>query len=167
MNIIRYGTFQEYLMRFQQRVHILIAPPLVVFVFMFIKIENGRFHPGLVKGNELGFIRMLNPPISILLMIAAVLYFTLSSRKIPASPGLRFKLDQYYRAAMIRNYLLEAGLILNLISLGLTGEKIYTGFFGIMLIVFLMGYPNMWRIISTLKLEQRDSDIIFHKEPIE
>jgi hypothetical protein len=167
MNYIKYNNFRDYLMKFQQRVHVLIAPPLLVFVFLFIKIENGRFHPVLLNGDLNYYIRWADTSISIALTLAAILIQLLNVRKISSIQGLRPKLDHFFSVSLFRYYLLETGLVINLVSLGLTAEKLYTGIFGIMLIVFLLGYPAMWRIINALKLSQKDTEIILRMEPIE
>ncbi|HLF33226.1 MAG TPA: hypothetical protein VI583_03245, partial [Cyclobacteriaceae bacterium] len=105
--------------------------------------------------------------ISFVILIASILIFVWVTRRIVRGNDLRSRLDAYCKASLMRDLFLEAIMIANLSGLALTGEKFYAGLSGIILIVFLLGYPNTHRIINTLKLDQKDSDIILSKGAID
>jgi hypothetical protein len=89
------------------------------------------------------------------------------THRMARGKNLRSRLDGYYKASLIRDIFLETILVANLTGLALTGEKFYAGLSGIILIVFLLGYPNTHRIINALKLDPKDSDIILSKGVID
>ncbi len=167
MKIKEYKNFHEFIIKLQQRVHLLLVLPMIIFVYLFIKIENARFHPFLIDSVLLYYTRNTVAVFSFFVIMISLIYYTRKVKQIRPIGKLRTKLNKYYATALTRDYWLTAILILNDIALALTAERFYAGFFGIALIVMLSGYPAHFKIISTLKLSQEESDLAMSKESIE
>lgn len=167
MNKKKYNNFQEFLARLQKRIHIFLSVPVPAFIFLIIRLDNGRIRPRINDHLIALLIRNSFAIISIIILIVSVLIFVWMTHRMARGKNLRSRLDGYYKASLIRDIFLETILVANLTGLALTGEKFYAGLSGIILIVFLLGYPNTHRIINALKLDPKDSDIILSKGVID
>ena len=162
----RYGNFPEFAMKLQGRIHVIIAMPLVLFVYLLIKIENGQLFPGILPAGTHYSLRMIAAAFSISIISMAMIYAWLSTKKARRQVSLRRKLNHYFRISVYRMALMLAAMTVNLTGMALTGERIYAAFFGIVLVSALMGYPSPSRIIHLLGLNEKESDIIYNREPI-
>lgn len=167
MNIKEYRNFSEFIMKLQHRVHLLLALPIIVFVFLFIRIENSQIHPYLIN-RDLRFItRNIIALITFSILIFAMIYFSIRLRKIRSNHKLRLKLNGYFSASLFRDSWLTVVLVIDLIGMGLTAERFYAIFFGVVLIVMLSGYPAHSRIINALKLNREESELAMSQDPID
>ncbi len=159
MKIKEYKNFHEFIIKLQQRVHLLLVLPMIIFVYLFIKIENAQFHPFLIDIDFLYYTRNTVSLLSFFVIAISLIYYTRKVKQIRPIGRLRTKLNQYYSTALVRDYWLTGILMLNDLALALTAERFYAGFFGIALVIMLSGYPAHLRIISTLKLNVKESEL--------
>ena len=162
-----YNNFHEFIIMLQNRVHILLVLPVMLFVYLFIRIENYQFHAFLINRDLRFLIRSSIAVLTFTIILVTLFYFTKRIRKIRKNKGLRPKLDAYYSVSLTRHYWLMAPLIINLAGMALTAERFYVSFFGISLVVMLSGYPAHTRIMNSLELDQEESELAMSKETLD
>jgi hypothetical protein len=145
---------------------VIIGLPLVLFVYLLIKIENGRLYPGIIPHGLHYGLRMSAAAVTFCIIFISGIYTFLSARKARRHANLRLKLNYYFRISVYRISLMLAAMTVNLAGMALTGERIYAAFFGIVLVAALLGYPSPSRIIHLLKLDEKEAEIIYNREPI-
>ena len=162
-----YNNFHEFIIKLQNRVHVLLIFPVMIFVYLFIRIENYRFHAFLINRNLRFLVRSSAALLTFSIIGIIMIYFTVQIRKIRKHEGLRPKLDRYYLVSLTRHYWLMAPLLINLAGMALTAEKFYTSFFGISLVVMLSDYPAHARIMNTLDLDREESELAMSRETLD
>jgi hypothetical protein len=162
-----YNNFHEFIIKLQNRVHVLLILPVMIFVFLFIRIENYQFHAYLINRNLRFMIRSSTALLTLIAIATTLIYFNLRIRKIKKNDRLRSRLDRYFNLALKRDYWLTALLLVNLAGMALTAERIYAGFFGISLVVLLSGYPSHSRIMNALDMNREESELAMSKETLE
>lgn len=167
MDRLNYKNFEEFIQKLQQRVHWLMVAPILAFIFLFIRIENGGFHP--LAGDHAVFnhLRIIAASVSAIVVALALVQFYVRLNRLRHLTGLRDRLDHYFLATRLKDYLITAILVLNLAGMGFTGDRFYTGLFGLTLVILLMGYPGHSRIMTSLKFNQPELDSILNQEIIE
>jgi len=161
-----YINFHDFIMKLQRRVHLLIALPILIFILLFLKIENTSYRPFILDKDLLYLLRTSMFFITIGVIIFSLIYFTVKIKQSGKLPGLRTKLDRYFSFSIIRDYLLTAILVINLTGMILTADRFYVIFFSITLVVMLSGYPSHSRIINALNLNQEETELAMSKEPM-
>ena len=161
-----YNNSQEYINKLTQFVNFLAAFPMLIFIFLFIKIENNDYHPGLLNENTQFFLGILTFVLVSGIISLAILRFTSELKKIRNMDDLRSRLDKYYSAVRNRSYLYEIATIVALAGMALSGEGIYALYYSMALVAFSIGYPTVIKIASQLKLKGEEREIIMKKQDI-
>ena len=167
MKVKKYNNFHDFIINLQHKVHVLLAFPVLAFILLFVRIENSRYHPFISNKDLLYLMRSSMLILTLSIIILSVIYFSFQMNKIRKLTGLRDKLNRYYLVSTIRDYLLATLLVLNLGGMVLTGDRFYTIFFSISLIVMLSGYPSHSRIINSLKLNPEESQKAMSQDTLE
>ena len=88
-----YKNFHEFIILLQNRVHFLLAIPVMLFVYLFIRIENYQFHAFLINRDLRFLVRSSSALLTLVIIVVTLIYFTVRIRKIRKHKGLRPKLD--------------------------------------------------------------------------
>ena len=54
---LRYQVFHEYQARLQKRIHLFLVFPVPVFVFLMIRLDNGRIRPWITSEDFTFYLR--------------------------------------------------------------------------------------------------------------
>ncbi len=165
MKII-YQNSQEYLNKLIQIVNILAAIPMLVFIFLFLKIENNDYIPNILGESSLFFFRFLTFIIVTGIIGIAIFQFRNNLKIVRGMGDLRTKLDNYYIAVRYRSWWYEAATIFALAGMSISGEGIYALFYSMALVAFSISYPSTFKIANNLHLQGEDKEIVLKQKNI-
>lgn len=161
-----YQNSQEFLNKLVQIVNFMAAMPMIIFVFLFIKIENNDYFPDILGVDALFLARITTFILVAGIIGIAVYRFKTEVKAIRDMEDLRSKMDKYYTATKIRCYWYETATVIALMGMALSGEGIYALFYSMTLVAFSIGYPTVLKIANQLRLKGEERNIILKKQDI-
>jgi hypothetical protein len=164
---IKFSNSQEFLNKLQLQINALMAFPMLVLIYFFLRIENNAYNPEILPQETLFFLRI---GILVLILIMVVLGFTSFKRHIDSlnnEMALRDKLELFFSASLTRSYLFEVATILSLAGLILSAEQLYVAYYTLCLVAFSVTYPTLQRINTQLNLKKEEREIILSRKEIE
>ncbi|MBS0000585.1 MAG: hypothetical protein KFF73_16515 [Cyclobacteriaceae bacterium] len=164
---LKFKNSQEYLNKLQMQINLLIALPMLVLIYFFLRIENGLYTPDILPEETIFYLRVGVLFMVVFLVILGVIGFKKSIESLNPEMHLRDKLELFFAASITRSSLFEAATIISLAGLILSGEQIYVGYYTICLVAFSITYPTLQRINKQLKLKNNEREIILSRKEIE
>ncbi len=144
--------------------HLLIAGPLLVFVFLYLESNAGDGRELLVQGEMATVLRYSLPMIIILSAAMSFVMFKRSLQVARNEVGLQNKLSHYFRYSFVKYGMIEFSSIAAVLGLYLTDELIYTVLYVALLMLLSVSRPTVYRICRELKLDGKEKDIVLHKK---
>ena len=102
-------------------------------------------------------------------MVESGIAFVLTKKSLSVFPNddkLKDKLSVYFRISLIKYAILEGATIVSVVGYYLTLSNVYVGFYVVLLMIFSINRPTVYRISRDLKLEGEEKDIVIHKREI-
>jgi len=164
---IKFLNSQEFLNKLQTRINALIAIPMLILIYFFLRIENNSFNPEILSDEMLFYLRLGILFMILVLVILGMINFRRNVGLLKVEMNLRDKLELFFSASIIRSYMFGIATILSLAGLILSAEQIYVGYYTICLVAFSITYPTPHRINKQLKLNKEDREIILSRKKIE
>ena len=164
---MKFSNSQEFLNKLQVQINLLIALPMLILIYFFLRIENNTYNPQILPEESLFILRIGVLFLVIILVILGLVSFTRQVNSLNAEMPLRDKLELFFSASLTRSYLFEISTLISLTGLILSGEQIYVGYYTICLVAFSITYPTLHRINQQLKLKENDREIILSRKKIE
>jgi len=162
----KYQTSQDLLNKTIQLVNFLAAAPMLIFILLFIKIENNDYQPGILNDSGLFLMRILTFILVGGIIGIAVFQFRKNLEIIRKMNGLRERLDTYYIAVRNRSGWFEAATIIALAGMAISGEGIYALFYSMALVALSITYPTLLKMANTLRLEDEEREIVLKQKEI-
>lgn len=163
---LKFSNSQDFLSKLQQYINILIAIPMMIFIILFLKIENRAYHPDMLNEGMTYYLRIISL-IGVLVLVGLGWYaFKKQIDSIDSSMAIRNKLELFYSASITRSYYFELATLVTLVGLILTAEQIYVGYYTICLVAFSITYPTVYRINSQLRLNKEERGLIISRKQI-
>lgn len=164
---VKFNNSQEFLNKLQLQINLMIALPMLVVIYFFLRIENGAYSPEILPEETLFYLRIVVIFLVIFLAILGIVSFKRSIDTLNPEMHLRDKLELYFSASITRSALFESATIITLAGLVLSGEQIYVGYYTICLVAFSITYPTLQRINQQLRLKKKERETILSRGPIE
>jgi hypothetical protein len=164
---LKFSNSQEFLNKLQVQINLLIALPMLILIYFFLRIENNTYNPQILPEESLFILRIGVLFLVIILVILGLVSFSRQVNSLNAEMPLRDKLELFFSASLTRSYLFEISTLISLTGLILSGEQIYVGYYTICLVAFSITYPSLHRINQQLKLKENDREIILSRKKIE
>jgi hypothetical protein len=164
---LKFANSQEFLNKLQLQVNLMIALPMLVLIYFFLRIENGSYAPDILPEETIFYLRIGVIFLVIVLVVLGFVSFKRSIDTLNPEMHLRDKLELYFSASITRSAIFEAATIISLAGLILSGEQVYVGYYTICLVAFSVTYPTLPRINQQLKLKKNEREIILRRDPIE
>ena len=164
---LKFTNSQEFLNKLQLQINLMIALPMLVLIYFFLRIENGTYLPEILPEETIFFLRIGAIFLVIVLVVLGFVSFRRGIDTLNPEMHLRDKLELYFSASITRSALFEAATIISLAGLILSGEQIYVGYYTICLVAFSITYPTLPRINQQLRLKKKEREIILSRSPIE
>jgi len=164
---LKFSNSQEFLNKLQVQINLLIALPMLILIYFFLRIENNTYNPQILPEESLFILRIGVLFLVIILVILGLVSFSRQVNSLNAEMPLRDKLELFFSASLTRSYLFEISTLISLTGLILSGEQIYVGYYTICLVAFSITYPTLHRINQQLKLKENDREIILSRKKIE
>jgi hypothetical protein len=163
---LKFTNSQEFLNKLQMQINLLIALPMLILIYFFLRIENHTYNPHILPEETLFLLRIGVLIVVMVLVILGLVSFSRQVKSFTAEMPLRDKLVLFFSASLTRSYLLEIATLVALVGLILSGEQIYVGYYTICLVAFSITYPTMQRINQQLRLKKSDREIILSRKKI-
>ena len=163
---IKFSNSREFLNKLQLYVNMMIAVPMIIFIYFFLQIENGNYFPELLDEGTLSYMRIGILLILLIMVVMATIAFKKHVDSINPEILLRDKLDLYYSASITRSFLYEIATLTSIIGLIISGEQIYVAYYTITLVAFSITYPTMHRIVGQLRLKKNEKEILLSRKKI-
>ena len=164
---MKFSNSQEFLNKLQVQLNLLIALPMLILIYFFLRIENNTYNPHILTEDSLYILRIGVLFLIIILVILGLISFSRQVNSLNPEMPLRDKLELFFSASLTRSYLFEISTLISLTGLILSGEQIYVGYYTICLVAFSITYPTLHRINQQLKLKKEDREIILSRKRIE
>lgn len=163
---LKFKHSQDYLNKLQIYINALMAVPLLLFIYFFLRIENNSYHPDLLNADSLFLMRAGILLAIIILIILGEVTFRKQMAGINLSLKLRDKLELFFNISITRSYYFEIATIISLLGLILSSEEVYVGYYAISLVAFSITYPTLQRISKQLRLNEEEREIIYSRDDI-
>lgn len=164
---LKFKNSQEFLNRLQMSVNILIAIPMMIFIYFFLRIENQSYQPDLLDAGVLFYMRIGILLVTLILVIFGIVAFRRQVETINPEILLRDKLEFYFAASMTRSWIFEIATLVTLIGLITSAEEVYVAYYTMTLVGFSITYPTTHRIMRQLKLKKEEREILMARKEIE
>jgi hypothetical protein len=164
---LKFTNSQEFLNKVQMQINLLIALPMLILIYFFLRIENNTYNPHILQEETRFILRIVILVLVIILVILGLVSFNRQINSFDPGRALRQKLELFFTASLTRSYLFELATLISLVGLILAGEQIYVGYYTICLVAFSITYPTLQRINQQLKLKKSDREIILSRKRIE
>lgn len=136
------------------RVYIMVGIPLIIFVLVYLNYLKEDIAFGLLD-IELGLATKLLVSIAILgILVIAYLNFFKELRKARSEDLLKDRLLCYYRASMKKYLTFEIGVLVSILGLFITGDKVFSGIYIVCLFLFSLNNPSIYKVFKELKLNK-------------
>lgn len=163
---IKFNNVKEYYNKFNLIFHLLIAVPLLGFVVLYLEIHAGRLEPVLNNPFLVNVLRYFFLFIIILTAGLAFIYFLKHIEDARKEMGLKNKLRHYFSIGITKYAFLEASTTVSVIGLWLTNENIYAVLYIIVLMIFSVNRPTVYRISRDLKLKDIEKEVVIKKKEL-
>jgi hypothetical protein len=144
----------------------MIAAPMMIFIYFFLKIENQSYNPEILDEGTLFYMRIGILFIALIMVILATVAFKKQVDSINPEIHLRDKLDLYYAASITRSFLYEIATLTTITGMIISGEQVYVAYYTITLVAFSITYPTMHRIAGLIKLKKDEREILMNRKKI-
>jgi len=164
--MMRFRDLKDYLHKINNLFHVLVAIPLLGFVYLYLESQVGRIQPLI---NNPDTVLILHYILPLIIMVDSGIAFLVTKKSLTVFPNddkLMEKLSVYYRISLVKYVILEGAAIVSVIGYYLTLSKVYVGFYVVLLMIFSINRPTVYRISRDLKLEGEEKDIVIHKKVI-
>jgi len=163
---MRFHDLKDYLYKFNNLFHVLVALPLLAFVYLYLENQVGRVQP-LISNTDA--ILVLHYILPLIIIVESGIAFIITKKSLSVFPNndlLMKKLNVYFRISLIKYAILEGATIVSVVGYYLTLSKVYLGFYVVLLMIFSINRPTVYRISRDLKLEGEEKDIVLYKREI-
>ncbi len=164
---VKFADSQEFLHKLQLYVNVLIAVPMMIFIYFFLRMENQSYNPELLDEGTLFYMRVGILFVTLILVIMGITAFRKQVDTINPEIYLRDKLELYFSASITRSFLFEIATLVTLIGLIVSAEQIYVAYYTITLVGFSISYPTMHRISQQLKLKKEEREQLLSRKKIQ
>jgi len=164
--LIKFSNSQEFLNKLQMQINVLIAFPMLVLIYFFLRIENNSYDPEILPMETLFYLRIGVLLVILLLVVLGFISFRRHIESLNAEMHLRDKLELFFSASLTRSYLFEVATLLSIAGLILSAEQIYVAYYTVCLVAFSVSYPTLHRINQQLKLKKSEREIILSRKKI-
>jgi len=164
--MMHFHDLKDYLYKLNNLFHVMVAIPLLGFVYLYLESQVGRMQPLI---NNPDTILILHYILPLIIMVESGLAFIITKKSLSVFPNedeLRSKLSVYFRISLIKYAILEGAAIVSVVGYYLTLSKVYVVFYVVLLMIFSINRPTVYRISRDLKLEGEEKDIVVHKKVI-
>jgi len=164
--MMRFRDLKDYLFKLNNLFHVLVAIPLLGFVYLYLESQVGRMQP-LIKDPDT--VLILHYILPFIIMVESGIAFVITKKSLSVFPNddkLMEKLSIYFRISLIKYAILEGAAIVSVIGYYLTLSKVYVVFYVVLLMIFSLNRPTVYRISRDLKLEGEEKDTVIHKREI-
>ena len=163
---MRFHDLKDYLYKLNNLFHVLVALPLLAFVYLYLENQVGRVQP-LISNTDA--ILVLHYILPLIIIVESGIAFIITKKSLSVFPNndlLMKKLNDYFRISLIKYAILEGATIVSVVGYYLTLSKVYMGFYVVLLMIFSINRPTVYRISRDLKLEGEEKDIVLYKREI-
>jgi hypothetical protein len=165
---MKYKNTREYLDSLNTYYYAIVSLPLIVFVFLYLKMQDGGgYQPVLLEDNIVIITQMIVTLLTLALLFYAFFRFKIEAREALLIVVLRKKLDSYYHASMKKFILLGLASLILLLGLFLTGNNFFVLFYLFVLILISVNRPTSFRIVRDLKMNKEEGERIIKNHDIE
>lgn len=164
--MMHFHDLKDYLFKLNNLFHVIVAIPLLAFVYLYLESQVGRVQPLI---NNPDTILILHYILPLIIMVESGIAFIITKKSLSVFPNhdiLIEKLGVYFRISLIKYAILEGAAIVAVIGYYLTLSKVYVGFYVVLLMIFSINRPTVYRISKDLKLDGDEKDIVIHKRGI-
>ncbi|MGK7397765.1 MAG: hypothetical protein ACNS62_24540 [Candidatus Cyclobacteriaceae bacterium M3_2C_046] len=164
---VSFHDSQDYLNKLRNRIYILIGIPMVAFVLVYLQMEKeGKVFFDL-NSTIHRVVSILLPTLVVVIAGYAFYQYRNQLKQVKDQHGLKRKLEDMFQLIYQMFFLFQIAAMLSIAGLILTGDKIYTLFYVIILFVSSIYNPSWSRISKSLQLNQEEKDILRERKPIE
>lgn len=159
-----YQTGQDYINKLRVVFSIMVAAPLLVFVIVFLMIENKQYTAIAPGMHDMG--QYIAPILSIGLSLVAYIFYYIKIKPIRKYQSLRAKLDATYQLNIQKYIILLAAAVVALFYLIMTGIKLYAGISIAVYIIFAISNPVLTSIRNDLRLPKGEREAFLSNQEI-
>ncbi len=164
--MMHFRDLKDYLFKLNNLFHVLVAIPLLGFVYLYLESQVGRIQPLI---NNPDTVLILHYILPFIIMVESGVAFVVTRNSLSVFPNddkLIEKLSVYFRISLIKYAILEGAAIVSVVGYYLTLSKVYVVFYVVLLMIFSLNRPTVYRISRDLKLAGEEKDTVIHKREI-
>lgn len=137
----------------------IVAIPLVSFSYLYLENKVGRLSPKL-DDIALSLLQYISPTIVIILCGLAIIIPRNHVRQIDSSKELQRKLIEFRRIMILRYMIFWLASSISVVAFYLSAHQFYSILFILTLILFSLNRPTPQRLISNLRIEGEERELI-------
>ncbi|MDR2927439.1 MAG: hypothetical protein LBV41_04470 [Cytophagaceae bacterium] len=130
---------------------------LLILFFVSIKIANSFNHLSVLSASELSTLKTVIIILAFGSIPATISLHARRMKKVPPAYPIDEKLRLYRNSYFLKTVTLEALKIIALIGYLLSSDKVFLIIFVILLVAFLINFPNRYKIHSELGIDTEDN----------
>lgn len=160
-----YRSAEVYFFRFSLIFYLLLALPMVPFIIVYLRMQDGEVTP--VLGEEVNTLVTL--VLGVLAFGNVVMGMRLYRREmlqLKKEDTLREKLDLFFHASIVQFSCLEAAAIIAVAGLFLTRTIFFVLLFLGMVIILAQVRPDLRRMCRELRLSKDEEEVVYQKKEI-
>lgn len=163
---VKFSNSQEFLNKLQMNINLFMGLPMILFIYLFLRIENMTYNPEFLSDYILQYMRVGFFIIVVVSVGIGFFSFTRHVSYLNPAMSLKDKLELYFSAAMTRTYFFVTATLVTLLGMALSGESLYSIYYTISLVAFSISYPTLYRINRQLRLNSEEREIVLKRSEI-
>jgi len=152
-------TGKEYLQKIQNIAYLALAPPLLIFIYLYLESSVDQLHEIIPAAYHVTVF------ISFFIICVALIFWSFNKfnffiKKAIPLKDLKKKLNLYQIASNTRFIIYGTSALLTTLGFYLTNFQPFAGLFGLLIVLFSINNPNARKIVVDLKLKKKEKEII-------
>lgn len=154
----------EELAKFYNRInlifHAILAPPLVMFVWLYLEANAGNMLPIIDNESTIDIVSFIFPLLIVGMIVLGFFFFKSGLRTIDPTNKLTRRAKAYGEKSIVLYGILEMGLILSVLGYYLTQADVFLGMYMLVLVFFSLYKPTLERMAKHLNIKGDDKTFL-------
>jgi hypothetical protein len=142
--------------------HAILAPPLVVFVWLYLESNAGGISPVMESVSAISVISFVFPILVVGIIAVAFYLFKSGLRRINPTIDLIEKAPIYAQKSIVLFVMLEVSLMVGVLGYYLTQKDLFLAMYIIVLIFFSLYKPTLERMSDHLGIKGEERDFLIN-----